>query len=191
MNTPMDLEFHKDFPHDYELEELDNSSTTSFPVHYFPSVEYKNSLVQRSILIRPKNKSPWVAKLAGHVARYGLSGLYTCPQQNQLCVVIGGCSYVLDTNNPTLRIENPFESVDRIDACKEKNILLVSTDPCLWAWGKNGLVWEIYDLAGSDLVITEITNSTIYGTAVKYAIQFAFEIDIVTGKYKRDKPDLD
>ena len=111
------------------------------------------------------------------------SGLWSCPNPNQLCAVSGGYAYLIDTAQPGRFTFLPFRPVLTVRAVPEAGLLLFAGHHALLAWGRAGLAWQMEKLSDEGLTITSIEGSTLRGLGWQMMTdrETEFALDLTTG----------
>jgi hypothetical protein len=154
----MNIPFNSDFPHAYEVDQI----------HQLSEQISSATVRQQPIALRitPKGKEPWTPRLRlqTHGEWKSFSALYSCPNPNHLCIVADGQTYIVDAQSQT-QFDLPDPSADHVlnvYSCVEGDFLLFSGDPWLWAWGRDGLLWDTA-VHGDELEIIDVKPEIIAG----------------------------
>ena len=134
------------------------------------------------VKVEPVNNKEWIGRFA--FGDFSLTGILPCPDDKTICIISKGLGYLVNANNPADWHLLPIEPVIGIYETNIENILIINNFTDLYAWGKNGLLWETKGLASDNVEIKKFDRSVVFGEATKYGQQICFEVDITTGKIK-------
>jgi hypothetical protein len=111
------------------------------------------------------------------------SGVWNCPNPDQLCAVAGGYAYLIDTTNPSHFELLPYRPVLAIHAALEANLLLFAGHRSILAYGPQGRAWESPRLSDEGLTIHSVKATTVSGTGWQLATdrEVAFTLDLRSG----------
>ena len=91
------------------------------------------------------------------------TGLWSCPNPNQICAVSGGYAYMIDTAAPEQFTMIPYRPVLEVRAIPEQDLLLFVGHHKILAWGKGGQVWESPKLSDEGVKIEHIDREVLHG----------------------------
>jgi hypothetical protein len=91
------------------------------------------------------------------------TGLWSCPNPDELCAVAGGYGYIVNTLDPASFTHLAFRPVLEVGSLPEQNLLVFVGHQALMAWGANGEAWQTRRLSSEGLRITEIGGNELYG----------------------------
>src|SRR2546425_2622421 len=90
------------FPHSYECKRLKETSRSALPHYYFPGASTQGGRDGLLVEVRPEHSQPWLGTFAfGQVTPNGVSGIFTTPDPQRLCVVSKGEGYLVSATTPT------------------------------------------------------------------------------------------
>jgi hypothetical protein len=174
------------FPHHYEL--VDPSMATDARVYPFGVLSNEaaspDSLV---VAVAPGGDtgSSWVGRFEqGSPIATALSGVFSLPDPDQVCVVSGGQAFVVCANNPLdwEALKAPFP-VTRILAVPEVSVLLLIDFTHIAAMGENGVSWTSNRLSWDGIDVKDVVGSTLlgFGWSAPEHRHVGFRLDLRTG----------
>jgi hypothetical protein len=91
------------FPRSYECEWLlETPPTTALPHDYYPGASVQGGRDGVLVKVRSECGQEWLGRFAfGRLTQKGVSGLFTTPDPDRLCVVAAGEGYFVSVNTPT------------------------------------------------------------------------------------------
>lgn len=139
------------------------------------------------VLIRPaaEGMQPYLATCAlGFRDPAVPTGIWSCPNPDEICAVSGGYAYIIDTGAPQLFTMLPFRPVLDVRSLPERRILLFVGHRSMLAWGSNGLAWESEKLTDEGITITTIEAFTLHGLGWSMVTdkETPFALDLRTGE---------
>lgn len=116
------------------------------------------------VLVRPASDTPFLATFALGFADPALpTGIWSCPNPDELCAVAGGYAYIVNTRDPQQFTQLPFRPVLEVRALPEHKLLLFVGSIALLAWGRGGLAWQSPRLSSEGLEVTETRGNILHG----------------------------
>ena len=114
------------------------------------------------------------------------SGLFSCPNPDELCAVAGGYAYIIDTLHPERSTHIPLKPVVEVLPVPSQNLLLFTGFHTIYAWGANGEAWHTERLSWEGIRITRIEETTLHGTGWNMLTDkdVPFTIDLSTGRHE-------
>ena len=111
------------------------------------------------------------------------TGIWSCPNAEELCAVAGGYAYIIDTNAPERFTMLPFRPVLEVRSLPEQGLLLFVGHHAILAWGSDGQAWQSEKLSDEGVTITQIENTALRGMgwSMRTDKETPFEIDLRTG----------
>ncbi len=95
------------------------------------------------LLMKPANGGAFLATCAlGFTDSSMPTGVYACPNADEVCTVAGGYCYVIDTGKPERSTHVGLKPVAEVRVLVEFGLLLFVGFHSMVAWGKDGLAWE-------------------------------------------------
>jgi hypothetical protein len=113
------------------------------------------------------------------------TGVFACPNPDELCAVAGGYAYLVDTTQPERCTHLPMRPVVEVCAAASHGLLLFAGFHNILAWGANGLAWQTARLSweGVRLESVEGDSLTGYGWNLQTDREIAFRVDLRTGEH--------
>ena len=111
------------------------------------------------------------------------TGIWSCPNADELCAVAGGYAYIIDTNAPERFTMLPFRPVLEVRSLPEQGLLLFVGHHAILAWGSDGQAWQSEKLSDEGVTITQIENGVLRGMGWRMIAdkETPFAIDMKTG----------
>ncbi len=91
------------------------------------------------------------------------TGVWSCPNPEELCAVAGGYAYVIDTASPERFTMISYRPVFAVRAVLAQHLLLFVGSRRILAWGMQGHAWESGKLSDEGVTITGIEPGLIRG----------------------------
>jgi hypothetical protein len=112
------------------------------------------------------------------------SGVWACPNADEMCAVAGGYAYVVDTLRPERCVQIPLKPVAEVRVAAEAGLLVFVGFHTLVAWGANGLAWETRRVSWEGVRVTEIGGDMLrgFGWDLMADREVAFTVDLRTGE---------
>jgi len=183
------------FATDYSCEiapEFPGSGDWGCPVYRFaerPESVEKLAHVGEPFVIRIRrvDGSEWVGFLAGGIS--GLTGVYACPNPDQVCAVVAGSGYLVDTRAPSNYQVLPMHPVLVLQRANGTGSVLCSGFIDLLLIDEHGLLWVSDRLCLDDLQVRNIDRSTISCTGRQIqADETWFSVSLDTGQLVSGQP---
>ena len=137
------------------------------------------------VLIRPASDAPYLATFAlGFAGSVVPTGVWSCPNPDEICAVAGGYAYVVHAAAPEEFTQIVFRPVLEVRTLVSHNLLLFTGSHALLAWGASGLAWQTPRLSSEGLRITEVRDKQLHGFGwdVITDRETPFAIDLRTGR---------
>jgi len=114
------------------------------------------------------------------------SGLFSCPNPDQLCAVAGGYAYIIDTLHPENSTHIPLKPVVEVLPVPSQSLLLFTGFHTISAWGATGEAWHTERLSWEGIRLTRIEETTLHGTGWNMLTdkEVPFTIDLATGRHE-------
>jgi hypothetical protein len=191
------LRFNFVFPRSYDAKVLESYSLVS-PVeklHHFPAMleEGDRSGIyvrvvprgtqQKAASLQPKS---WIGFFAlGFESEHAARGLYSCPNPDFLCVVVGGYAYLVNTVDPDHWMQLEQRPVMDVRPVLELKLLIFVGATTISAVGESGLQWTTGRLSWEGISISEIRQQVLLGTGwdALRDKEIPFEVDLTTGRH--------
>ena len=118
------------------------------------------------------------------------TGIYSCPNPQELCAVAGGYAYVIDTTAPEHSTHIPLRPVVEVMPVPDHGLLVFAGFHSILAWGTEGLAWQSARLSWEGLRITGVRNAedgtpqlTGLGWNMHTDKEVEFAVDLRTGAH--------
>lgn len=117
------------------------------------------------VLVRPEaSAAPFLATCAlGFRDAAVPTGIWSMPNQQEICAVSGGYAYIIDTTAPQQFTMLPYRPVLHVFAAKEAGLLLFVGHRTILAWGPNREAWESPKLSDEGVTVTGIDRGILHG----------------------------
>ena len=115
------------------------------------------------LLVHPETKGDFLATCAlGFTDPSMPTGLWSCPNECELCAVAGGYAYIIDAAAPDHSTHIPLRPVVEVLAVPAapqlaSGLLLFAGFHSVLAWGANGLAWQTARLSWEGLRLAGIS----------------------------------
>jgi len=181
MSARVDLSF----PHAWQADILRERPLILPPRHFtYPREAEEVERGALEVLVRPAGDSPFLATFAlGFADPVAPSGLWSCPNADELGAVAGGYAYTVNTRAPERFTQIEFRPVFHVEPVVSHNLLLFAGSTSLLAWGRDGLVWKSQRLSAEGLRITGIDGHKLHGFGWDLMAdrEVAFTVDLKSG----------
>ena len=112
------------------------------------------------LMVRPATGGAFLATCAlGFTDPSMPTGLYSCPNAQELCAVAGGYAYVIDTAAPERSTHIALRPVAEILPLPDHGLLLFAGFHSIHAWGREGLAWQTARLSWEGLRLAGISTA--------------------------------
>lgn len=173
------------FPHRWEAEILPQRPLILPPRHFtYPREAEEVERGALELLVRPASDAPFLATFAlGFADPAAPTGLWSCPNPDELCALSGGYAYILDTRDPRQCTRLGLQPVLEVRPLPEHRLLLFAGHQALLAWSVDGLAWQSPRLSSEGLRLTEIRGDQICGVGWDLLTdrEIPFVVDLKTG----------
>lgn len=111
------------------------------------------------------------------------TGVFGCPNPNEICVIAGGYAYLASVAEPervTLLAMKPVVAV--VEAVEERLLLFAGFTSVL-GWGSDGVAWETGRLSWEGLHLSGVEGGVLHGFGwdLMKDVEVEFSIDLRTG----------
>jgi hypothetical protein len=182
----------QEFPHEWSVEVLKTPPLIA-PVRQFVyprQIAGEEDALARGalqLLMRPKDGGTFLATCAlGFTNPAMPTGVFACPNPQEMCAVAGGYAYIIDTEQPEHSTHIAMKPVVEVRALVAQNLLLFVGFHSLQAWGRDGFLWESARLSWEGIQITGIEGDVLHGTGWDLLTdrESAFSVNLLTGKHQ-------
>jgi hypothetical protein len=139
------------------------------------------------LLVRPANGGTFLATCAlGFTNPSMPTGIFACPNPDELCAVAGGYAYIIDTLHPEHSTHITLKPVTEIHPLPANNLILFIGFHSIVAWGTQGQAWESARLSWEGVCITEVKENILHGTGWNLVTdkEVPFTLDLLTGQHQ-------
>jgi hypothetical protein len=139
------------------------------------------------LLVRPAAGGTFLATCAlGFTDPTMPTGVFACPNPQQMCAVAGGYAYVVDTAQPERCTHIELKPVVEVRPLVAHGLLLFVGFHGIVAWGRQGLVWESARLSWEGVRITSIEGDVLQGVGWNLLTdrEVGFSLDLLTGLHQ-------
>lgn len=166
-----------EFNHDYEVESLGWSHESSPHANYvhYPEIAATEGKEVLTIFIKPRNGEPWTGVFAA--GRGGISGIYACPDSEQLCVIARGNAYLINVIVPKKFSVHNWIVNQAYSLIDQSRLIIIHTDG-LCALDEDGISW-CTDI--NRPVVEKTDDGRIAGTYEDCGQVVSMLIDLETG----------
>jgi hypothetical protein len=91
------------------------------------------------------------------------TGLWSCPNANEICAVSGGYAYVIDTTAPEQFTMIVYRPVLEVRALTAQGLLLFVGHHSMLAWSATGQAWQSEKLSDEGVTITTVDDGKLHG----------------------------
>lgn len=180
------------FEHEWKVEVL-KSAPLIAPVRQFTyplQIAGEEDAMGRGallLMVRPAAGGSFLATCAlGFVDASMPTGVFACPNPQELCAVAGGYAYVIDTARPERSIHVSLKPVAEVKVLVPHRLLLFVGFHSMVAWGANGLAWTTQRLSWEGVRVTEVVDDALHGFGWDLMTdrETAFTVDLRTGQHQ-------
>jgi hypothetical protein len=139
------------------------------------------------LMVKPASGGTFLATCAlGFTSPAMPTGVFACPDPQQMCAVAGGYAYVIDTEQPGHCTHIALKPVVEVQTLVAQQLLLFVGFHSIVAWGKNGMAWESARLSWEGVRITTVDDDVLNGTGWNMMTdqEVPFSLDLLTGKHQ-------
>jgi protein-tyrosine phosphatase len=139
------------------------------------------------LLVHPASGGDFLATCAlGFTDPTMPTGIFACPNPDELCAIAGGYAYIIDTLHPEHSTHIPLKPVVAARPLPEQNLLLFTGFHTLLAWGPHGEAWQTQRLSWEGINITKVEGDILHGTGWNLMTdrEVPFAVDLRTGRHQ-------
>jgi hypothetical protein len=139
------------------------------------------------LMVRPASGGTFLATCAlGFTNPSMPTGVFACPNPQEMCAVAGGYAYVIDTAQPEHCTHIALKPVVEVRVLLAQELLLFAGFHSMVAWGRNGAAWESARLSWEGIRITSIDGDVLCGTGWNLMTdrEVTFSLDLRTGHHE-------
>jgi hypothetical protein len=114
------------------------------------------------------------------------SGVFACPNPDDLLAVAGGYAYLVNTQAPEHSLHLPLRPATQILPAPAANLILLAGFHNIIAVDANGLRWQSARLSWEGITMTEVRGDRLHGTGWNLHTdrEVPFSIDLITGEHE-------
>jgi hypothetical protein len=139
------------------------------------------------LLVRPGAGGTFLATCAlGFTNPTMPTGVFACPNPQQMCAVAGGYAYIVDTAQPELCTHVDLKPVVEVRPLVAQGLLLLVGFHSIVAWGREGPAWMSARLSWEGVRVIGIDADTLHGFGWNLLTdrEVAFSLDLLTGLHQ-------
>lgn len=139
------------------------------------------------LMVRPANGGAFLATCAlGFTDPTMPTGIFACPNPQEICAVAGGYAYIVDSAHPEHSTHIALKPIVDVRPVYEQSLLLFTGFHSIVAWGNHGLVWETAKLSWEGIRLTNIEANTLHGFGWNLMTdkEVPFSVDLLTGQHQ-------
>jgi hypothetical protein len=184
--TPHEPVVDLTFTHHWQAEILAARPLILPPRHYvYPRDAEEVERGALEVLVRPAGDAqPFLATCAlGFRDPAVPTGLWSCPDPDEICAVSGGYAYIVSTRAPERFTMITYRPVLRVMASAADGLLLFVGHHAVLAWGRDGLAWQSEKLSDEGVSVTGIEGGLMHGQGWSMMTdkETPFTLDLKTG----------
>jgi hypothetical protein len=138
------------------------------------------------LLVHPPTGGSFLATCAlGFTSKSVPTGLFACPNPNQLCALAGGYAYIVDTTHPERCTHLPIKPVVEVRVLAAQRLLLFVGFHHLLAWGEHGHAWQTGRLSWEGIRLGAVSGNHLagFGWNLPTDCEVEFNVDLNTGEH--------
>ncbi len=139
------------------------------------------------LMVRPQVGGAFLATCARGFASTALpTGVWGCPNPEQICALAGGYAYLIDTLRPETCSLLPLRPVVAVLPALGQQLLLFAGFHTIVAWGTAGLAWETARLSWEGVRLGEVRDGRLsgWGWEMRSDRELPFTVDLRTGEHE-------
>lgn len=139
------------------------------------------------LMIHPASGGTFLATCAlGFTNPAMPTGVFACPDPDEMCAVAGGYAYIIDTAQPESSAHIALKPVVEVQVLIAQELLLFVGFHAIVAWGPSGLAWGSARLSWEGIRITGIDEDVLHGMGWNLMTdqEVAFTLDLLTGQHQ-------
>jgi len=174
------------FPSSFKFEVLSELRAANPRRWFYPGANESGGQDGVNVQIVPSEGEKWIGTFAfGRFGAKSITGVFTTPNPDELCVVSEGQAFMVDATRPKKWESLPIIPVIAVRSSKEQQLLIFANHTELLAIGDNGIAWRTGRLSWDSLKLTGITNEAIHGVFwdIQTESEQSFSVDLVTGAH--------
>jgi hypothetical protein len=139
------------------------------------------------LMVRPASGGTFLATCAlGFTDPTMPTGVFACPNPQEMCAVAGGYAYLIDTVRPERSTHLALKPVVEVRTMVAQDLLLFVGFHSIVAWGGNGIAWQSARLSWEGVRITSIDGDLLLGIGWNLMTdqEVVFSLDLLTGEHQ-------
>jgi hypothetical protein len=139
------------------------------------------------LMVQPANGGTFLATCAlGFTNSTMPTGVFACPNPQEMCAVAGGYAYIVDTAQPEHCVHIALKPVVEVRPLVTQRLLLFVGFHSMIAWSVSGLAWETARLSWEGIRLTGVEGDTLHGLGWNLLTdrEVAFQVDLLTGQHQ-------
>jgi hypothetical protein len=182
----------QEFPHDWIVEVLKKPPLIA-PARQFVYPQHitgeEDALARGALqlIVKPIGGGMFLATCAlGFTDPAMPTGVFACPNPQEMCAVAGGYAYIIDTVQPEHCTHVALKPAVEVRTLVAHDLLLFVGFHSIVAWGRNGLLWESARLSWEGIRITGIEGDVLHGTGWNLLTdrEWNFSLDLRDGRHQ-------
>jgi hypothetical protein len=175
------------FPHAWRAEILAARPMILPPRHYvYPREveEVERGALEIQVRTAADADQPFLATCAlGFRDPIAPTGIWSAPNEHEMCAVSGGYAYIIDTASPEQFTMIPYRPVLQVLPVVDSGLLLFVGNRTILAWGRDGQAWESPKVSDEGMTIERIDGATLRGIGwdMFTDAQVQFSLDLESG----------
>jgi hypothetical protein len=184
-------EVNLSFPHAWRAEILAARPMILPPRHYvYPREveEVERGALEIQVRTAADGFQPFLATCAlGFRDPIAPTGIWSAPNEREMCAVSGGYAYIIDTTLPERFTMIPYRPVLHVLPVVDFGLLLFVGNRTILAWGREGQAWESPKLSDEGVTIERIEGAILRGIGWDMFTdkEVRFSLDLATGSVVR------
>lgn len=113
------------------------------------------------------------------------TGVFACPNPDELCAIAGGYVYLIDSAHPERCTHLALRPVVDVLVLPEYGLLVFAGFHSLMSWGAHGMAWETARLSWEGIRLGPVEGGTLHGSGwnMRTDKEAAFTVDLRTGTH--------
>ena len=184
-------EINLSFPHAWRAEILAARPMILPPRHFvYPRAvdEVERGALELEVRTAADATRPFLATCAlGFRDPIAPTGIWSAPNEHEMCAVSGGYAYIIDTTSPDRFTMIHYRPVLQVLPVVDCGLLLFVGNRTILAWGRDGQAWESPKLSDEGVTIDSIGNGMLHGFGWDMFTdrEVRFSLDLETGSVVR------
>lgn len=136
--------------------------------------------------VKPQHGGSFLATCAlGFTSASMPTGVFACPNPNEICAVAGGYAYIVDTLAPEHCTQIALKPVVSVLVLEAQGLLVFVGFHSMVAWNAQGLAWTTAKLSWEGVRVSEILEDVVvgFGWEMRTDKEVEFRVDLRTGKH--------